>query len=1535
MWRLTMATLSNQMVYKNQRITFMGTIKALVKTIFVKGQKVQSAFFDASTKPIFRSESARYMLFIQMSKEMWEFDTAGSGEIMFSKVTGGFLPELFKRWQQIGVKHLVSIVFFSRLEYEHDLPNHDISTSMKTVAKHAVPNANHQDFYRVVFSDVAAGQWASILNQLNVEFKIFLRDVSIQHAEAGFPLSLETRQTIDSTDLPPQIIAGRPSTASKGNILEAINLASSHFSCDHIDRDLVRTGLSIIVITPGTGMFEVDEKLLNTTSERLIAYGVGIDLVCLSRMPLHSVPLFKFRSQPTSMKEKKDLEATQTNSFKQPVLDSMSFTPAHFHLSKVPYDQTADPAGDCWKYGIPHWIDVSFWSLPNDQGTIDAGTTKESIKDNGVGRPLPKPFVPRASMYELQMLSGIENGRYITSIPYLAQYFSPIEESDQSIAETQPSMMDEKGLISSQRMDGYDNAIFRHRISKNIGVEEGKSWNLIGSAQGIGYKGSPYSAVNRPIYKHSASFHSHVGLICNDSSDQGSKGHNLQPKIHKRDSIESMTSNYSLPVPRKPSSSRRISLGPRGFRAFTLKSTPSTEISIQHANSASALSRGRKGRVSMDARSEPSTINLAEPELDKNKPKIDDLPNHTTQNPARPIPIRTITAVRVAEAAKPGENSSGEKQQQFGATGVKGDHESLKDPYPPLKLPSLPNDYQMHSSSGSSLAPWLTLLNPSNPQKADATLANRLGRWQHIFPRFLRASTIKWKSLCAPGAVPLTTEEFPSSNQITTDYRATHYNIACEDVSNQQDKTTSLGRLLEEMIAARFTHGFQVVVGLKLVNSLNLLEDKIINVFEENSSFPTGSTVAMSKGATIHILSYVYGGIDVRCLTRHDQPYLSIDSAEDAPDLYKPVIRSMLAKHYYPQAIDIFSPRKEADWESIDLIVSGREKLPPQPFMDHLRPWRARFVLIPVDPPTSARRALKSVDEDDEEEIRLEGIRKLTQLWQRHRYSSNERPAQGSTRPRKDTNPLDIMYRTRNPSAVIAAELENLGELELIGRPVQLLPESEWYERSSLDLASLAQAIQSEKGVRMMDRRWHWRFHYNCFIGNEFTTWLLQNFRDIDTRFQAVDFGNELMESGLFQHVEQRHNFRDGNYFYQIANDYRTPRPETSRSWFGARKLEKSVPSTPLSDDISGSSLKLPFPRPSSIDGDHFDTETPSTPTAKKQSLEVALSKSLLYDVGHRKKSHRSEVIALHYDRLHNPDNCYHIRIEWINATAKLVEDAVVSWATTVDRFGLRLVELPIAEAAVITEMHPFRAPYLIKLARHPPEQRPRTYFDTASLQPQEANERFFYQKAILKKFNFVLDLEAATDFPSDVEVTYSWGKPDYRYPQYIHRSGVLLVQVTDEGDFLLLANRLYNNRKSGNQEANKKNDMDVLARPRKPSPLRGDHHDGKKEPSPYSSPSTTGHPGRRKSCWDFASSGSNSTFTTPEQITEDFENFCKDSLALDQFYDFVLSRALSPGPNTPFIEQVFPALAVPTDLELEDRSSTLNFSGNGNVVEN
>ena len=1575
MWGLVVAKLANKTIYKNQRITYMGTIKVLIKTIFVQnGQKVPSAFFDASTKPIFRSESARYVLFIQMSKEMWDFDADGTGEIMFSKVINGFLPELFKRWGELGVKHLVSIVLFTRLEYERGLaagfvhPETDVSNnSLQAV----IGNTSHKDYYRVVVSDMASSQWASILSQLKAEFKVFLRDVSIRKPPAGQYLSLGTGLTT-STDLPTHIIAGHPSAAVRGNILEAINLASSQFSCDHIDRDLVRTGISISVITASTGVFEVDYKSLVKTTENLIENGVGIDLVCLSRMPLHSVPLFKYwQEEPQPRQTRADFNENKEQGRDEVILQRYDDGLRHDSMSQWTFRETdaTSPSAELksskaghWKYGIPHWIDVSFWTSSSDEDRTQAAILGKLRNKADPIKRQQKSFVPRLRLYELQMMGVMEDVKIC--IPYLSRYTSALSNGHESLSESRksdrsqaarqefednknitPKFMDlpskgfmnarihEHGMQKSQWMDEYDDMIFRHPRERRLAVDSDRIWtkrpqsHIFRNRRRRDYSPLKFGASPGA---HTSSVDSRSGLEGKAFLDPTTTGRQpTQTHGHKRGSIASVISN-SNSSPKKPTQlSRQISFGPRGFSG-TLKAHPSTELSAEHANSASLLSRVFRSTSSSKAKNSIApesglarsrsinsqvSVNLSPGQQDNLDGSI--VPYSISP---RPIPIKQATMLRHVkeDMIKLPEEKDAVREMLFNSgnteeQSVSSRQETLNHTY----------DFLKKRSPSSSMAPWLTILNPSNPPKTDNTFGGRLGSWQHVFPYPLRTSKIKWKSLCSPAAVSLTTEEYPSADQIAEEYQESQHRITPLEEENLFETPRSPDWLLREMMAFRFSHGFQIVIGSRLAQTFGLSPVQTIDVFEENFSFERGSTIFMSKGGTIHQLSYVDGGgIDVRSLTRRTMFSLSPRFSENSPEFYKPAIRTMLAEEYISQEIDIFPARNDVDWETLDSFVAGREKPQAEQFADTLHSWRARFVLIPVDPPSSGRRPLHPINEDDEEEVRLEGIRKLTQVWQRFRYvPSTERRFQSSTRGRMDTNPLDIMYRTLDPSAIAAAELDSIRETNPTGRPIQLLPESDLYQRSNVNLVTLAQAIQSERGVRMMDRRWHWRLHYNCFIGFELTTWILQYFRDVETREEAVEIGNNLMSRGLFQHVEQRHNFRDGNFFYQIASEYRAPRSESSRNWFGSRKADKSVPSTPLCESTKEDSPKLPRSRASSIEEGDSDAEM-STPTDSKQRLGVTLSKSLLYDVDHRRRSYRPEVVNLHYDRLHNPDSCYHICIEWMNVTAKLIEDAVVSWATLVDRFGLRLVELPLREAVAITKMHPFRAPRLVKLAHYPPGKQPQTFLDATSFAPQNRIEKHFYQKAIMKRFNFVLDFEAAKDFPPNVDVTYSWGKPDYQYPQYIHRSGVLLAQITDDGNFLLLANRLYNNRSAPGQEPGRSEGTEPQAGSVRSTPARGGNHRGSPRASPHLSPSFRASQDVPSST-GFARSGPSTAFSTPEQISKDFEAFCQDAVGLSQFYNEVLKKSSTPSPNTPFMESSIPALILPPSLSLKEGSPT------------
>jgi len=298
MWRLAVGELGDKTVFKGQKILFMGTIKAQVTAVYVNGSKVQSAFFSTDTKPIFRSESARYVLFIQMSREMWDFDSEGSGEIMFNKVVNGFLPALFKKWASLKAKHLVSIVLFTRVEYDTGIAS-ELGASVHDSAYHTGIQTDgnrkpYKDFYRVVVSEMASGSWTTILYQLKREFKFFRRDISLHRIDTLSPTA-QARPHDKMRGVLGTRIEAEPSLAMHGNVLEAINLASSQFAHDYIDRDLMRTGISVVVITPSPGLFEVDYETLRMTTEALIGNGIGIDLVCLPKMPLHSVPLFRYR----------------------------------------------------------------------------------------------------------------------------------------------------------------------------------------------------------------------------------------------------------------------------------------------------------------------------------------------------------------------------------------------------------------------------------------------------------------------------------------------------------------------------------------------------------------------------------------------------------------------------------------------------------------------------------------------------------------------------------------------------------------------------------------------------------------------------------------------------------------------------------------------------------------------------------------------------------------------------------------------------------------------------------------------------------------------------------------------------------------------------------------------------------------------------------------------------------------------------------------------------------------------------------------
>jgi hypothetical protein len=1534
MWRLATSELSQRTVYRDQRILFLGTVKATVKNVYINGQKRKSGYFSSTTKPIFRSESARYTLFIQMSKEMWDFDSEGAGEIMFNKVINGFLPELFKNWMSINAHHLVSIILFARLEYKEEQNQQNITDHLR---HHATGQRDgFRDFYRVVVSEMASNDWIKILYQLKKEFRSFLRDISVE------PQHYPT----DDED-PKFAIAGKPCRASKGNILEAIHLASAQFSRDYIDRDLVRTGISIVVITAGTGVYEVDYDMLKLTTDTLMGSGIGIDLVCLSPMPLHSVPLFMYRNPRV-------LESTLPTAAPSPS-HSVATTPRQndIGLRKIPSvlsstkrrSKTSDLVPGEWSYAIPHWVDVSFWTGTADEQAMLLRSRKSRGKRSTKANPRDKQFSLRCRLYELQMMGLMENEMTNISVNKLHEHaLHPWHRMRHQISGRPVSKETEVRVREYEQewMNEYDDYIFRplherqqaeeaarKRASKSA-LDDSKL-----TADAAGRLGTASTTYEDDVGVHGASYRTGPGgfldwkLREKEKAKEKEKALGLPFLMTRKASVGSLASNATADTSFSRAStlrtSRQISFGGSSFgtpkavvstnvapaAATTIKpATFTTDVGPETPRNSTSSKFTEQFKAALTRSASQTTVptNGALPEASKKKSRPIDISlsravsatDHVPSGEVIPSSVETVKGDR--HMADKAEHSKAVRETQ-GVTGL-FNTTTLRKYVPFLSSSADGGPIPQTLSLSRALAPWLVLVNPCNPMKNDLTVNSQFRRWQHVFPRQRRTTSIKWKSLCSPASVPLTNDWFPTANQLATEYHESPYHLGQDGDDDVSEAPRTRESLIRELISFRLSQGFQLIVGDDVAEFLGNKSDDLAHIFDKSYMARDGATVFMTVGSAIHqLLCGSDGGVEVRRF--HRKPAVEYESFETTNAVvYRPLIRTVLSSGYEQREITFKTPKSDYNWNLIDNFIAGNY----DEFSEVLRFWRARFVLLPVDIPPHAhshgqrRQPLAMVTEDTEEEIRLEGIRKLTQAWQRNRILPPEEKNSHShsLARRKDPNPLAIEYQTRDPSAVIAAGADSAVFAD--SDPAVLATENEAHNTKNIDLSRLAQDLQGDTGIKMLDRRWHLRLHYNCFVGSDLISWLLLNFEDVASRDEAVVLGNTLMEQGLFQHVQKKHQFRDGNFFYQIAVDYRAPRPGSRMGgWFGARGPLGSVPPTPMAEAPRGISFAGYRPGSRASTDSSSDRSGEKTPT-KVERRKVNLSNVMRYDVDSRKKSYRPEIINLHYDRLHNPDNCYHIRIDWMNVTAKFIEDSVVHWAQTVERFGLKLVELPIAEACAIVEDHPFRSPYNVKLALAPPASPPIQMFDNTSFSAIMKRDKFVYHKALLKKLHFVLDMESASSFPTEVDVSYSWGKPDYQYTQYVHKSGVVLAQITDEGSFLLLANRLYNDRTAGRRESGR---IDTAERQFDRRPVG--HHGGiRGRASPMASPIHRPVP-------EPSSAGLDKVKQTAEDIKEEVEAFCHSVVALKAFYAEQARPRASPSPHTtPVMDSSVPELSLP-----------------------
>lgn len=1254
MYRIA-ASLTNTCIYSTQRISYCDVIRATINTIFRNGHKVFSAYVGPNTRVIYRSESARVIHLIQMSQEMWNFEE--NGDIMFNKLVNSFLPELFKKWRDEALHHLVTIVLFTSI---------DVSCRTSRLSP-GERESQTRDYYRVVVDQVHISKWNDIMATLRYEFSRFANEVLRDH-----------NGNLRGTILP----------AVKGNLLEAINLATTLISSKFADRDLRRTGVQLLVVTPGSGLYDVEYDLLYQTSMKLLSIEVGIDLVCLSKPPLHVTPLFRFRNQDHQLI-------------------------------------------NC----IPSWLDISFWN------------SNEKYVNQ---------WIPTCKIYQIQMMGVMENEVSAITIDYLHEGRG--SSSDRA---------------SKSFMKDYDDNLFKSKTTiDNLRLLE-EAVSSDASSVLLRPKVSTMDLSSRSPQLRTVSKSIPATAIISS------------PAIDSATTSSTLLTNTIKSKPRVSALSSLLSLGRASGKVPSATSLAPKSPSLTYSSSTADVSPASdmldpvtgsinaSGLFSTSAMAtSPRPIHVS-----RTKPGLKRQITHTV----------SISNLRKSDISLSKRSQLSNSPQSNASTS-----------------PTKKNGTQSQDNQEEFYI-WVTVANPSNVDPDNILNITNYGRWQNVFPKGGKRKAVKWRSLKTPAALPLTTEIFPSVEEFTKNYTFQSYDVT---LNWDHDDTSSPGKLLEEMVALRLHIGFQIVVGDR-VSQVEAQRRPGGNPSLIVQTIPQdyyGVRIYMTRSNQIHRLECDHSGtINVQQYTKRRVP-----RPQDYVDReYHPFIKTKFADHYERALGNIFDPSiREVKWNLLDQQLAGYGDIEGT----SERLFKVRFVIVPSNIGSGTTEGVN--EKLTPEELRVEGLRRVISLIHRGSYQTPEEKKRLRGR-KKEVVPPEIKFYTGELGSYLVQLYEEYNLSEGMNdrssgsskRQESLLVSSLERLNKSIKMGQLAIEMQdSLRGIRLVDRRWHWKTHKNCFIGQEFVVWMLETFSDIHTVNQAVEYGNYLMKIGLFHHVEHRHSFLNGHYFYQLNSEYviqGTKEMEKS-GWFSsgsgsgssghpghARKISDISSNTA---EIASGKEPLHTPR---IGADRSTLRsnasyTSDTNAAPKQIPKMLISRALKFDVDLAGRSKRPEYLTIHVDRVHNPENGFHLRFEWLNTTPRLIEEAVVNISRECDRYGLKMIQVPIEEISVLPNDYPFcslvRTRFVLEVPGLDPE-------ELADPDNPLAEDLLYYHKYFLHKLGFVVDLVAASSLmKTEIDIEYSWGRPFYSYGQYIHKSGMVIAQIV-QNEFVLMINTLYVSR--------------------------------------------------------------------------------------------------------------------------------------------
>mmetsp|Transcript_23647 Transcript_23647/g.39676 ORF Transcript_23647/g.39676 Transcript_23647/m.39676 type:complete len:501 (+) Transcript_23647:261-1763(+) len=90
--------------------------------------------------------------------------------------------------------------------------------------------------------------------------------------------------------------------------------------------------------------------------------------------------------------------------------------------------------------------------------------------------------------------------------------------------------------------------------------------------------------------------------------------------------------------------------------------------------------------------------------------------------------------------------------------------------------------------------------------------------------------------------------------------------------------------------------------------------------------------------------------------------------------------------------------------------------------------------------------------------------------------------------------------------------------------------------------------VDLEKGLSIQDRTYKLTTYPKCFVGSEAVDILMSQFQ-LKTREEAVKAGEQLLQSGMLEHVTAEHGFQDAPLFYRLSLHRHTKVLNNVRTW--------------------------------------------------------------------------------------------------------------------------------------------------------------------------------------------------------------------------------------------------------------------------------------------------------------------------------------------------------------------------------------------------